>query len=47
MKPELTPKLKTGHAKVAELPMLQILVCGFASKKGNIHEKKHDSAGVF
>lgn len=47
MKPELTPKLKTGHAKVADLPMLQILVCGFTSKNGNTHEKKPDSAGVF
>lgn len=46
MKPDLTPKLRTGCAAVAELPTLLIPVCGFTSKKGNTSEKKHDSARV-
>jgi len=46
MKPDLTPKLRTGCAAIAELPTLLIPVCGFTSKKGNTSEKKHDSARV-
>lgn len=46
MKPDLTPKLRTGCAAVAELPTLLIPACGFTSKKGNTSEKKHDSARV-
>lgn len=41
MKPKLTPKLKIGSSATIACPMLQILLCGFTSKKGNMNEKKH------
>lgn len=41
MKAKLSPKLKIGNSATAVCPMLQIPLCGFTFKKGNIHEKKH------
>jgi len=41
VKPKLPLKLKIGNSATIEHPMLQILLCGFTSKKGNVHEKKH------